>query len=54
MRRFLKRIVPERGRSIPAMLRMSEDLPAPFAPTIATISPCGTSSDTRSSACASP
>ena len=47
-------IFPARGRSMPAMVRMSDDLPAPFAPTMATISPCGTSSDTRSSACASP
>ncbi len=54
MRRSLKRMLPERGFSMPAMVRMSEDLPAPFAPTIATISPCGTSSDTASSACASP
>jgi hypothetical protein len=39
MRRSLKRIVPLRGRSMPATVRMSEDLPAPFAPTIATIAP---------------
>ena len=41
MRRSLKRIVPARGRSMPAIVRMSDDLPAPFAPTMATISPCG-------------
>ena len=34
------------ARSMPAMVRMSDDLPAPFAPTMATISPCGTSSET--------
>ncbi len=49
-----KLIVPARGSSIPAIARMSEDLPAPFAPTSATSSPAGTSSDTPASAWASP
>jgi len=50
----LKATLPERGVSIPAMQRMSEDLPAPFAPTMATISPLPTSRLTSESACASP
>ena len=54
IRASLKRTVPERAFSIPATVRMREDFPAPFAPTIATISPCGTCSETWSSACASP
>jgi hypothetical protein len=45
---------PLRGLIIPAMVRMSEVLPAPFAPTMATMVPSRTSSDTPSSACASP
>jgi hypothetical protein len=39
---------------MPATVRISEVLPAPFAPTIATIVPCSTLSDTPSSAWASP
>jgi hypothetical protein len=54
MRLSLKTILPERGTSMPAMVRMREDLPAPLAPTMATISPWGTSSETSSSAWASP
>ena len=50
----LKVIAPARGTSMPAIVRISDDLPAPFAPMMATIAPCGTSSDTRSRACASP
>ena len=38
----------------PPMVRISEVLPAPFAPTIATIVPASTASETSSSACASP
>ena len=41
---FWKRTVPHGRFSMPAMVRMSEDLPAPFAPTMATISPLPTSS----------
>ena len=40
MSRPSKRIVPARGVSMPAMVRISEVLPAPLAPTMATISPC--------------
>src|SRR6478672_5023731 len=39
---------------MPAMVRMSEVLPAPLAPTMATIAPSSISSDTPSSAWASP
>ena len=35
----LNAIRPERGTSMPAMARISDDLPAPFAPMMATISP---------------
>ncbi len=52
--RPLKVMRPARARSMPAMVRMSEDLPAPLAPTMATMLPCGTSSETPASACASP
>ena len=42
------------GRSMPAMVRISVVLPAPLAPTIATIAPSATSSETPSSARTSP
>ena len=34
-----KRIAPRHGRSAPEMVRLSVDLPAPFEPSTATISP---------------
>src|SRR5437762_3566726 len=45
---------PPAGRCMPAMVRMSEVLPAPFAPTMATMLASSISSDTSSRACASP
>jgi hypothetical protein len=50
----LKRMPPGARALDSRDVRISEDFPAPFAPTIATISPRGTSSDTAASACASP
>jgi hypothetical protein len=47
-------ITPERIGSMPAMARIREVLPAPLAPTMATISPIRTSSETAESAWASP
>jgi hypothetical protein len=47
-------ILPARGLAIPAMARISDDLPAPFAPMSATSSPLGTSREMPASACASP
>jgi hypothetical protein len=47
-------MTPEAGRCMPAMVRMSEVLPAPLAPTMATMERSGTSSETLSSAWASP
>ena len=44
--RPLKWIVPERLASMPAMVRIREDLPAPLAPMMATIWPFGTSRET--------
>ena len=41
-----KRTVPRAGFSMPWMARISELLPAPLAPTMATISPAAISSDT--------
>ena len=49
-----KRMLPCAGFSMPWMVRISELLPAPLAPTMATISPAAISSDTPSSAWASP
>ncbi len=49
-----KAIEPRRGFSIPAIARISEVLPAPFEPMMATISSASTSSETPSSAWASP
>ena len=47
-------MLPRAGRCMPAMVLISEVLPAPLAPTMATIDPWSTESETRSSACASP
>ena len=41
-------------RAIAGMVRISVVFPAPLAPTMATMAPCATSSETPSSACASP
>ncbi len=54
MSRSFQRIRPRVGACMPAMVRMSDVLPAPFAPTMATIAPAGTSRLTPSRACASP
>ena len=48
------RIEPRTGRSMPWIARISELLPAPLAPTIATISPAAISRETSASAWASP
>ena len=48
------RMRPRAGLCMPAMVRISEVLPAPLAPTMATIAPSSISSDTPSSAWASP
>jgi len=47
-------ILPLIGRSMPATARMSEDLPAPLAPTSATISPFSIASETPACAAAPP
>ena len=49
-----KRSEPRAGFSMPWMARISELLPAPLAPTMVTISPAATSSETPLSAWASP
>ena len=36
-------MLPRAGLSMPAMVRMSEVLPAPLAPTMATMAPCSIS-----------
>src|SRR5262245_5308083 len=45
---------PRAGQCIPAMVRMSEVLPAPLPPTMATMSPSSMASETPASAWASP
>ena len=45
-----KRIAPRLGRTNPAMLRIRVDLPAPFGPITATISPGSTAMETPRSA----
>jgi hypothetical protein len=49
-----KRIAPERARTTPEMARLSVDLPTPFEPSTATISPGSTFRSTPQSTSPSP